>query len=128
MAPLERVLKALSNHRRSGKGYTARCPAHDDRQASLSVSEGEDGKVLLNCHAGCSVEKIVATMRLTMQDLFPRAAQDTAPGAKKDCCDTKAGLTVYAKAADAIADLERRHGPKSAWWRYDDATVTPSRL
>lgn len=50
--------------------WTARCPAHDDRRASLSVSVGEGGRVLLNCHAGCSTDDICAALGLTVKDLF----------------------------------------------------------
>ena len=32
------------NARRSGKGYIAKCPAHDDRKPSLSIDEGVDGR------------------------------------------------------------------------------------
>ena len=39
--------------RPSGTGYQAKCPAHDDRNPSLSIREGDGGKVLLKCHAGC---------------------------------------------------------------------------
>jgi len=46
------VLDKLDGVRRSGSGHAARCPAHDDRHASLSVGEGEGGRVLLKCHAG----------------------------------------------------------------------------
>jgi len=31
--------------------WTARCPAHDDRTPSLSVSVGDGGRILLHCHA-----------------------------------------------------------------------------
>ena len=58
-APLERVIAALEARgckpRRAGKGYQARCPAHDDRTPSLTVSEGSDNRVLLTCHAGCEM-------------------------------------------------------------------------
>ena len=53
----------------SGTQYSARCPAHEDKKASLSVSVGEKG-VLLNCHAGCTVEQITASLGLTASDLF----------------------------------------------------------
>ncbi len=57
---------------RGGRGqWTARCPAHDDRQNSLSVSEGNDRRVLLHCHAGCDVDKITAALGLSPSDLFP---------------------------------------------------------
>jgi len=67
---LERVLARLPSARQRGKEWEALCPAHEDRKASLSVSAGENGKVLLCCHAGCRTEDIVAALGLTMQDLF----------------------------------------------------------
>src|SRR5215218_1564166 len=49
------------------------CPAHDDRrERSLSVKEGEDGRVLLKCFAGCATEQVVAAIGLSMTDLFER--------------------------------------------------------
>ena len=58
-----------------GKQRTALCPAHGDKHQSLSVSEGEDGKILVKCHYGCSTQDIVSAMGLTMQDLFPEPAK-----------------------------------------------------
>lgn len=69
--PLEHLLAHLEGVRRSGAGYTAQCPAHDDRSPSLSMREGDDGRVLLRCFAGCSVREIVVALRLEMRDLFP---------------------------------------------------------
>ncbi len=79
--PLDSILEHLEGVRRSGSGWTARCPAHDDRHASLSVAEGEDGRVLLNCHAGCRAEQVVAAVEMTMGDLFP--ASDERAGAAR---------------------------------------------
>ncbi|HUY42113.1 MAG TPA: hypothetical protein VMV82_11230 [Candidatus Dormibacteraeota bacterium] len=56
--------------RKIAKGWIARCPAHYDRQASLSINEGREGRVLLRCFAGCSVERIVYALGLDMTDLF----------------------------------------------------------
>lgn len=50
--------------RRSGSGYLARCPAHDDRRPSLSVAEGRDGRVLINCFANCDWPAIVSALGL----------------------------------------------------------------
>lgn len=56
---------------KGGSGqWSARCPAHDDRRSSLSVSIGDGGRVLLNCHAGCSAEEITSSLGLSMKDLF----------------------------------------------------------
>ena len=48
----------------------AQCPAHDDRNPSLTVTETANGDVLLHDHAGCANEDIVAAIELTMADLF----------------------------------------------------------
>jgi putative DNA primase/helicase len=66
-------LDRLDGVRRVPSGHMARCPAHDDRQASLSVSEGDDGRILLRCHAGCETEAIVSAVGSRMSDLFPDA-------------------------------------------------------
>jgi MarR family len=59
----------LKRVRRSGKGWTAQCPAHEDKQNSLSVRH-RDGKWLLKCHAGCTWEEIIAAVGLSPGDLF----------------------------------------------------------
>ena len=55
------IAKVLKGHR-SGQGYVARCPAHDDRRPSLSICD-VDGKVLVHCHAGCDQERVIAVIR-----------------------------------------------------------------
>ena len=80
--PVSRVLELLDGVRRSGSGWTAKCPGHDDRHASLSINEGDDGRVLLKCHAGCSVDVVLAALGLELRDLFPAprsASHPTAP-------------------------------------------------
>jgi 5S rRNA maturation endonuclease (ribonuclease M5) len=49
----------LSGLRPSGDGWTARCPVHEDRNPSLSISADETGKVLLHCHAGCEQQTVI---------------------------------------------------------------------
>jgi hypothetical protein len=70
-SPLDVVLSRLKGVRRSGKQWTALCPAHDDKRQSLSVAEGRDGRVLLHCHRGCPPERIVQMLGLKLSDLFP---------------------------------------------------------
>ena len=54
--------------KRAGAGYVVKCPAHEDRQASLSVTESDD-KFLLYCHAGCTFESVLAAAKLSAKDL-----------------------------------------------------------
>ena len=49
--------------RRSGSGWSARCPAHDDCDPSLSISVSHKGKTLVHCHAGCSQEAVVGALK-----------------------------------------------------------------
>ena len=51
-------------------GGSARCPAHEDKSNSLSVTEGKNGRVLLKCHAGCTTEEICGALGITVADLF----------------------------------------------------------
>jgi len=59
-----------------GDAKAARCPAHDDSRASLSLSEGDDGRALLYCHAGCDVREVVEALDLNMSDLFSTSYRD----------------------------------------------------
>lgn len=45
-----------------GRNGMARCPAHNDRTPSLSVTETEDGVVLLKCFAGCSQDEVMGAL------------------------------------------------------------------
>lgn len=49
--------------RKAGDGWMARCPAHDDREPSLSIRDADDGKVLVRCHAGCEQRRVIAALR-----------------------------------------------------------------
>lgn len=59
-----RVLEKLDGVRRSGSGWVAHCPCRDDDEnQSLSVGQGANGKVLLNCHTGrCNFEQIIEAL------------------------------------------------------------------
>ncbi len=54
----EIIAKALGG-RKTGRCWMARCPAHDDREPSLSIATGKDGKALLRCHAGCDQAQVI---------------------------------------------------------------------
>jgi putative DNA primase/helicase len=69
--PIDILLARLDRPRKSGKGYTCRCPAHEDRGPSLSVTEASDGRVLLHCFAGCDTIDVLQAIGLDWKDLFP---------------------------------------------------------
>lgn len=66
------LLAKLDGVRRTGvdRGI-AKCPAHEDGRASLSWRELPDGRTLLHCFAGCSVQDVLAAVGSTFDDLFP---------------------------------------------------------
>ena len=65
------ITKALGGAR--GK---ARCPAHNDRNPSLSISDKPGGGVLVRCHAGCSQEAVIEALKA--RDLWPNGRADDA--------------------------------------------------
>lgn len=117
MSPIETLLAKLPGVRKAGNGWSARCPAHEDQRASLSVSEGDDGTALVKCHAGCDTSAILAAVGLKLADLFPTRASPTPIRNGKP----KASGRTFPTAKDAVAELERRHGTHSALWTYHDA-------
>jgi len=133
MTPVDSILSKLPDARPNGSGWIARCPAHDDGRASLSVGVGDDGRALVHCHAGCTPEAVVSAMGLRLADLMPADnGKPRSPRRAKSKAKTKAGggrarnaPTVYARAQNAITELERKHGPHSAMWTYQDAAGEP---
>ena len=86
---ISRLLGALDEVRRSGNGWIARCPAHDDSRPSLAIAEGLDGRGLVHCHAGCETDAVVAALGWTMSELF----DDFTSNDKWDGQDAAAALT-----------------------------------
>jgi hypothetical protein len=121
MTPLETLLARLTDAKKSGAGWSARCPAHGDRRASLSIAQGDDGTALVKCHAGCETSAILAAVGLELRDLFP---PKVGPTPIRNGKPTPGGR-LFATANEAVAELERRHGKRSALWTYHDAQGEP---
>ena len=56
------IAQAL-NGKKSGAEWMVRCPAHSDQHPSLSIRDGDHGKLLVNCHAGCDGNAVMAALR-----------------------------------------------------------------
>ena len=54
MNALDVLLERLERVTQTPSGWMARCPGHEDRHPSLSIREGDDGRILIHCHAGCT--------------------------------------------------------------------------
>lgn len=64
--------------RTSRQSWVACCPAHEDKSPSLTIREKDDGRVLVHCFGGCSVEEILGAVGLTFDALFPDRLVDNA--------------------------------------------------
>ncbi len=111
-----KILDAFHGVKKVGAGWTARCPAHDDRRHSLSIGTGEGGKWLLHCHRGCSLDAILAAVNLEHSDLFPDKEQKTNSRivATYDYRDP-AGLLLYQVVRMEPKDFRQRRPDGNGW-------------
>ncbi len=56
------ITEALPGGCWHGEYGMVRCPCHEDRNPSLSVTDGQDGKLLVNCFAGCDPVDILRAL------------------------------------------------------------------
>lgn len=79
---LQRLLSGLENVRADSNGHNARCPCHEDRENSLVIGTGEDGRLLIHCQAGCDWKQVVMAAGMTPAQLFPERTQREGGGWK----------------------------------------------
>lgn len=146
---LDEFVSRLARAKRSGSAYAARCPAHEDKLASLSVSEGDDGRILVKCHAGCATEDVVRKLGLELRDLFPEGDARRDNGGSARARTARSGGSWEARIdrtydyVDEVGTLlyqsvrlrdpkdfrQRRPTGKDAWkWKLDDVRRVPYRL
>ena len=65
----DEILTHFQIQKRYGDKVQARCPCHNDKQASLTITKG-CRSALLHCHAGCNFEDIIQKVGLKKQDLY----------------------------------------------------------
>jgi hypothetical protein len=136
--PIQGVLSRLSDVRKSGTGWSARCPAHEDRSASLSVAVGDDGRVLLHCHAGCEPAAVARALGLELADLFPACEHAAGNGrrpsprraaATYDYTDRQGRLLFQVVRYDPKGFCQRRPDGKGGWaWNLGNTPRVPYRL
>lgn len=73
------IMNNLKGVKRSGEEYRALCPAHNDRNPSLSLRENNDGKVIMHCHAGCSATDVMNAIGMDVKNLFGDELKPTKP-------------------------------------------------
>lgn len=74
----ERLRQTVDKVQRRDRTITAQCPAHADRNPSLSVSVGDRRDIILHCHAGCQPEEIMRSLDLRWRDFATEQSTDTA--------------------------------------------------
>ena len=101
-------LKTVHGPNSSGE-YMCKCPAHDDRTASLSVREGDGSKILLHCMAGCEPGAVLQAMGLKLADLFPEGSrkQPRQPATKQAAPKQPAPAAQAPRKAPPLGELTK---------------------
>lgn len=137
---LDLVLAKLDGVRQHGGYWMARCPAHDDNTASMSVARGTEQPVVFKCHAGCDRDLILDALGLSLQDVSKPAeerrqfAEWTPHGdaiAVYDYTD-EAGALLFQVLRTARKQFPQRkpdRSAKSGWsWKLNGVRRVPYRL
>jgi hypothetical protein len=120
---LQSILSLLRNVKETSAGqFEARCPAHDDKHASLSISTGADGRVLLHCHAGCSSMSVCQSLGLKLSSLMPPRAGKSSSGSKivaaYDYIDSN-GELLFQVCRFEPKDFRQRRPDGNGGWLWD---------
>lgn len=130
MIALEKLINRLDRVKQTRQGYyIACCSAHQDKSPSLAVRELQDGRVLVHCFAGCSVEDILAAIGLTFSDLFPPRSIEHAKAERAPfyAIDVLRALSHEALVV-AIAAETMRRGESLAPIDFERLTVAVTRI
>ncbi len=104
-----------------------RCPAHEDRSASLSVKEGNDGRILLYCHAGCETKDVCAKLELKLSDLMPAGKSNGHPAMPRGSGSNKVHPDMQAAAKAALWSIQQRKDESGETldhiWEYRDSSA-----
>ena len=140
MSPaLASLLRVLSGRglRKSGNGWVACCPAHEDKRASLSVGQGTDGRALVHCHAGCETTDVLTALDLDMKILAGDSVSTSRPApAKQDVApivyeykDESCRLLFQVVRMPGKNFRQRRPDGKGGWiWKLEDVDRVLYRL
>lgn len=128
-SPLSRLLSHFPDAKQHGDYWQARCPAHDDKQASLSISVNDQGAALLHCHAGCETQAILVKIGLQMSDLYPPKQAKRRVVATYDYKDAT-GKLVYQAVRYELKEFRQRRPDGAGGWLWNMAGVqrVPYRL
>jgi len=84
MNKLENFLSRLQKVKKTGNNsWIACCSAHEDKSPSLSVSVGDDERILVHCFAGCGIDAIAGAIGFSVSDLMPDKKPDEVRNARR---------------------------------------------
>lgn len=69
------ILSKLKKVKKTKNGWLACCPAHKDKTPSLKISIGDKGRILMYCHAGCTLKQICHALGITVKNLYPTSIE-----------------------------------------------------
>jgi len=120
---LEEFLGRLHGVKRRGRNNDCRCPSHDDKHASLSVSESPSGRIIFQCFAGCSEEDVLSAMGLTKRDLYPGSRLDVRTPDKVYVYTDEAGHPLFEVLRYPGKRFRQRHHDPASPDAKDDGYV-----
>lgn len=108
-AAADKLHDVIAAVRADGRDRGLRCPAHDDRRASLSIGRGDDGQILIHCHAGCETDAVLQAAGLDWADVMPPRTNGSGRAQRSQI----AGTYDYRDEAGELLYQVLRYAPKT---------------
>ena len=112
------MLGRLDGVTEQGGEWVARCPAHEDRNPSLTIARGTKQPVVMWCHAGCDIRDVLATIGLSWAAVCaPRDGAGPVVVAEYRYTD-ESGEVLYVKERREPKDFRLKR-PDGGGWRWN---------
>jgi hypothetical protein len=120
------IARGLGARRAGPNKWKARCPSHKDQNPSLAISEGEGGRPLVHCHAGCEQSAVIEALRA--KGLWGNDCEriTTMRGATAEKLDTPTILLPVPNSAPPPPTAHPALGKPTSVWRYLDSDANLS--
>lgn len=129
MTAVAKLLDRLARVKPTGPGrWIAKCPAHEDRSPSLSIRALDDGRVLVNCFAGCGAIAVLEALGLEWAALFPEKLSGQEIAASSSRIPARDLLEIISEETSVVAIiaadmLEKRTIGETDWQRLSRAAA-----
>lgn len=112
---IEELASVFHGAKKTARGeYVARCPSHDDHSPSLAIGEGQDGRILLKCFAGCGIMEILDAVGLKISDVMPDRVTDYHECLPRMPISPRAALNLLGHTSMTIAVMACRIAHQNA--------------